>query len=50
VIGNEVYHQAVNNSTQTNIDISYLCNGVYFYEISSGLQTSASIRGKFIKE
>jgi len=49
VTGREVYHQAINN-TQSAIDISTWSKGVYIYEIRSGLQTPASIRGKFVKE
>jgi len=50
VLGNEVYHQAINNSTQLTINISQWSGGVYFYEIRSGLQIPTSVRGKFVKE
>jgi len=47
VLGNEVYHQAINNSTQSTINISQLSNGVYFYQLSNNKET---VRGKFVKE
>jgi uncharacterized repeat protein (TIGR03803 family) len=49
ILGNEVYHQAINNSTQSNINISQWSNGVYFYEINSKGSLTA-IRGKFVKD
>jgi len=49
ILGQEVYSQTLNNS-QTTINISKWSNGVYFYEIGSGLQISTSIRGKFVVE
>ncbi|MEI6816192.1 MAG: T9SS type A sorting domain-containing protein [Bacteroidota bacterium] len=42
VLGNKVYSQALNNSTET-IDISQLSSGIYFYEVSGK-------RGKIVKE
>jgi len=50
VLGEQVYSQAINNPNQTTINISQMSNGVYFYEIKSGLQIPTSIRGKFIVE
>ncbi|MEI6817933.1 MAG: T9SS type A sorting domain-containing protein, partial [Bacteroidota bacterium] len=50
VLGNIVYSQGLNNAQETTIDISHLSGGIYFYEVRSGLQTSASVRGKFVKE
>ena len=47
VTGREVYHQAINISTQTTIDISQLSNGVYFYQVTNNTET---FRGKFVKE
>ena len=47
VIGNEVYYQTINNSTQTTIDISKWSNGVYFYQIRNEKET---LRGKFVVE
>ena len=47
VLGNEVYHQSINNSTQSTIDISNFSSGVYFYQLSNNKET---VRGKFIKE
>ena len=47
VLGNEVYHQAINNSNNQTINISNLSTGVYFYQLTNNKET---IRGKFIKE
>ena len=47
IMGREVYHQPINNSNQTNIDISNWSNGVYFYQIRSDKET---LRGKFVVE
>ena len=47
VLGNEIYHQTINNSTQTTIDVSQWSNGVYFYQIKNDKET---LQGKFVKE
>jgi hypothetical protein len=47
VMGNEVYNQPINNSTQSTINISNLSNGVYFYQIRNEKET---MRGKFVVE
>src|ERR1035437_2695515 len=47
ILGEEIYHQAINNSTQTTIDISHWSNGVYFYQIRGDKET---VQGKFVKE
>ena len=47
VLGNEVYHQPINNSSQSSIDISQLNNGIYFYQIKNDKET---MRGKFVVE
>jgi YVTN family beta-propeller protein len=53
VLGNEIYHQPItpDSSPITHIDISRLCNGVYFYQIiytiESGKETQ---RGKIVVE
>jgi len=47
VLGNEVYSQPINNSTQSTINISYLSNGMYFYRITSDKET---MQGKFMKQ
>ena len=46
-IGKEIYCQNIINSTQSTIDISYLNNGVYFYQLSN---SNEILRGKFVKE
>ncbi|MEI6817761.1 MAG: T9SS type A sorting domain-containing protein, partial [Bacteroidota bacterium] len=50
VFGKMVHSQGLTNASKTTIDISQLSGGIYFYEVRSGLQTSASVRGKFVKE
>jgi uncharacterized repeat protein (TIGR03803 family) len=52
VLGNEVYHQAINNSTQTSINISQWSDGVYFYSLTPALSKGEGdiLRGKFVKE
>jgi hypothetical protein len=47
VMGREVYHQPINNSTQTTINISQLSDGVYFYQLTNNTETN---RGKFVVE
>jgi hypothetical protein len=47
VLGREIYHQAINNSTNQTINISQWSEGVYFYQITNNKET---LRGKFIKE
>jgi len=47
VMGREVYTQAINNSTQSTINISQLSNGVYFYQLTNGVDT---YRGKIVKQ
>jgi hypothetical protein len=47
VLGNKIYQQQINNSTQSTIDISTWSEGVYFYEVIGANETT---RGKFIKE
>jgi type IX secretion system substrate protein len=46
VLGNTVYHQTLNN-LNTSIDVSYLSNGVYFYQLTNNKETQ---RGKFVVE
>jgi len=50
VLGNEVLHQSLSNLTNQQINISQWSNGIYFYEVRSGLQIPTSVRGKFVKE
>ena len=47
VLGQEVYHQPINNSTQSTINVTQLSNGVYFYQLTNNKET---YRGKFVKE
>jgi Leucine-rich repeat (LRR) protein len=47
ILGEEIYHQSINNSTQTTIDISQWSNGVYFYQIRNDKET---LQGKFVKQ
>ena len=47
ILGEEIYHQAMNNSTQTTIDVSQWSNGVYFYQIRGDKET---LQGKFVKQ
>ena len=47
VLGNEIYHQAINNSNNKTIDISQWSDGVYFYQIINNNET---VRGKFVVE
>jgi hypothetical protein len=47
ILGEEVYHQAINNSIHTTIDISQWSKGVYFYQIRGDKET---LQGKFVKE
>ena len=47
ILGEEIYHQAINNSTQTTIDVSQWSNGVYFYQIRGDKET---LLGRFVKQ
>jgi len=47
ILGEEIYHQVINNSTQTTIDVSQWSNGVYFYQIRGDKET---LQGKFVIE
>ena len=47
VLGNTVYHQKINNSTQTTIQLNQLTDGVYFYQIRNDKETK---QGKFVIE
>ncbi len=47
VLGNTVYRQAINNTTESTIDVSKWSNGIYFYEVSSEKER---VRGKIIVE
>jgi YVTN family beta-propeller protein len=47
IMGREVYHQPINQSTQATIDISQCSNGVYFYQLTD---EKGSVRGKLVKE
>ena len=47
VLGNEVYHQAINNSNNQTIDISNLSSGVYFFVVRG---ERGEERGKFVKQ
>ena len=47
ILGEEIYHKAINNSTQTTIDVSQWSNGVYFYQIRGDKET---LQGKFVKQ
>ena len=47
ILGNEVYHQPINNSNNQSIDISQWSDGVYFYQLKNNMET---VRGKFVKE
>ena len=47
ILGEEIYHQPINNSTQITIDISQWSNGVYFYQIRNDKET---LQGKFVVE
>ena len=47
ILGNEVYHQPINNSTQSTIDVSQWSNGIYFYQIKGDKET---LQGKFVVE
>ena len=51
IIGNEVYAQSLNKSTQTTIDISKLSKGIYFYQITIPTQSGKeTAQGKFVKD
>jgi len=51
VLGNEIYHQAINKPSQSTIDISQWSNGVYFYQLTIPTQSGTeTYRGKFVKE
>ena len=43
----EIYTQAITNQNQSTIDISNLCNGVYFYQLTTGKET---YRGRIVKQ
>lgn len=45
--GREVYTQTITNPSQSTIDISYLNNGVYFYQLTNNKE---SFRGKLVIE
>ena len=47
ILGNEVYHQPINNSNNQSIDVSQWSDGVYFYQLKNNMET---VRGKFVKE
>ena len=48
VFGKEVYHQTIpNNSSNQQINISQLSEGVYFYRLTDNKET---VRGKFVKQ
>ena len=47
ILGEEIYHQPINNSTQITIDVSQWSNGVYFYKIRADTET---LQGKFVVE
>jgi uncharacterized repeat protein (TIGR03803 family) len=47
ILGEEIYHQPISNSTQTTINISQWSNGVYFYQLKSDKET---LQGKFVVE
>ena len=47
VLGNVVYKQTLCCLNNT-IDVSKWSNGIYFYEVRSGLQIPTSTRGKFV--
>ena len=47
VTGREIYHQPINNSNNTTIDVSDWSNGVYFYQLTNSKET---FRGKFVKQ
>lgn len=47
ILGEEIYHQPINNTTQTIIDVSQWSNGVYIYQLRGEKET---VRGKFVKE
>ena len=47
ILGEEIYHQTINNTTQTTIDVSRWSNGVYFYQIRGDKET---LQGKFVKQ
>ena len=49
VLGEEVYHQNL-LSQDSQIDVSKLSQGVYFYELIAPDNTGTIIRGKFLKE
>jgi type IX secretion system substrate protein len=47
VLGEEIYHQSINNSFQTTIDVSEWSNGVYIFQLIGEKET---LTGKFVKE
>ena len=47
ILGREIYHQLIINSTQTTIDVSQWSNGVYFYQLRGDKET---LQGKFVKQ
>jgi type IX secretion system substrate protein/PKD domain-containing protein len=47
ILGEEIYHQAINNTTLTTIDVSQWSNGVYFYQIQGDKEI---LQGKFVKQ
>ena len=47
ITGREIFHQAINNSIQTTIDVSDWSNGVYIYQLTNNKET---FRGKFVKQ
>jgi hypothetical protein len=47
ILGEEIYHQPINNSNKQTIDVSQWSNGVYFYQIRNDKET---LQGKFVKQ
>ena len=47
VLGNEVYAETL-TGIDNSISIAKWSEGVYFYEIRTGLQIPTSVRGKFV--
>ena len=47
ILGNSVYSQSINNSSQSTINVSQWSNGVYFYKIT---KENGTERGKFMIE
>jgi type IX secretion system substrate protein/BNR repeat protein len=47
VTGREVYHQPINIQQSSNINLTQLSKGVYFYQLSNKDET---VRGRFVKD